>query len=56
MFMALLTATLVLAAKSRDPSDYTQDTDWARLSLEVVIILWVILDLGFKLHGYCTYL
>ena len=56
MFMAILTATLVLAAKSRDPSDYSQDTDWARLSLEVVIIVWVTFDLGIKLHGFCNYL
>ena len=51
MFMALLTAIMVLAAKSKNPSYYHQTIDWFRLSLEVVIIIWVLFDFGLML---CT--
>ena len=53
MFMALMTAMLVLAAKSKDPSDYSLTIDWVRLSLEVVTIIWVLIDFGLTL---CTLL
>ena len=41
LFMAFLTTSLVLAARSSDPNDYSDPLDKFRLFCEIVTILWV---------------
>ena len=50
LFMAFLTSSLVLAARSSDPSQYDSPLDWFRLFCEVVTILWVFYDLVLELY------
>ena len=50
LFMTFLTTSLVLAAKSTDPSQYDNDLDWFRLFCEVVTLLWVLMDLGLEVY------
>ena len=48
--MAFLTSSLVLAARSSDPSRYDSSLDWFRLFCEVVTILWVFYDLVLEIY------
>ena len=48
--MTFLTISLVLAARSTDPSQYDEGLDWFRLFCEVVTRLWVLVDLGLEVY------
>ena len=48
--MAFLTTSLVLAARSDDPSHYNDPLDGFRLFSEVVTLLWVLFDLGLEFY------
>ena len=48
--MTFLTTSLVLAARSTDPSQYDDGLDWLRLFCEVVTLLWVLVDLGLEVY------
>ena len=50
LFMTFLTTSLVLAARSTDPSQYDEGLDWFRLFCEVVTLLWVLVDLGLEVY------
>ena len=44
--MAFLTTSLVLAARSSDPNDYSRRTDMFRLVCEIITLLWIVVNLG----------
>ena len=44
-FMAFLTTSLVLAARSSDPNNYSRGIDRFRLFCEIVTLLWVMVNL-----------
>ena len=46
--MTFLTTSLVLAARSTDPSQYDDGLDWFRLGCEAVTLLWVLVDLALE--------
>ena len=49
-FMAFLTTSLVLAARSGDPSQYGNPLDWFRLFCEIVTLLFVFYDLALEIY------
>ena len=50
LFMVFLTISLVLAARSRDPSQYDRPLDHFRLFCEVVTLIFVLYDLALEIY------
>ena len=48
--MAFLTTSLVLAARTTDPSEYDEPLDWFRLTCEIVTLLWILVDLVLEIY------
>ena len=50
LFMAFLTTSLVLGARSGDPSQYDSPLDHFRLFCEIVTLLFVLYDLALEIY------
>lgn len=50
LFMLFLTTSLVLAARSSDPSQYNNPVDRFRLFCEIITLIWVLVDLVLEIY------
>ena len=52
LFLTILTTSLVLAARSGDPSQYDRPLDHFRLFCEVVTLIFVLYDLALEIGQF----